>query len=147
MPKTADRRSDLRKQDTKSYAAQIKDTIKKVKKRDYDLILCWKRETRPFVFQKLGFRGDAGFSNMIATAEAIRKLLITAGNFNAKHVRIVAVSEAGALEKYQAEHRIVVKKNIDSMQKAVKQAKEINKKPDIVKPSKTNASGSMRIRG
>ena len=142
MSKTANQQH-IHSKSSKSHTAQSG----KKEKRDCDVILRWKKGTRPFVYQKLGFRALPGFNNMISDAQAIRNLLIKAGDFEAKDVRIVAVSEAGALEKYQGEHRIAVKKNVDSMLKAVKQAKDINKKPTrIVKPTKTGST-SMRIRG
>lgn len=120
------------------------------KKRLYEVILQWKSGTRPFVNQKLGYSTYGGFSLAVNDANCIRNLLIEVGNFNPKDVKIVAVGVQGALDKFNAEHRIGVKLHSDSIKEVVKQAHMLSKKKskETVKTTKKPVGKiSVKARG
>jgi hypothetical protein len=74
----------------------------------YEMIMLWRSQRTPFSTQRLEFKAGNSLASGWREANHIRDLLISAGGFRRRDMKLIAVSMAGALSAYQDEHLIKV---------------------------------------
>lgn len=70
------------------------------------MILFWRSQRYPWVTQKLGFNAPRNINRAWQEAQNIRRLLLRAGDYQARDMKILAFGLQGALIAFSQEHRI-----------------------------------------
>jgi hypothetical protein len=136
MPKHI-RKSNSQKASTKETQKTKKTEQKtKAKKVNFELILKWKKGTKPFIYQKLLFTCLPNFNKAVEEANSIKDLLIKVGGLESKKVRIVGIAYEGMIEAFQFEHRHYITKKAKEIRKIISDAKTINSKTKNLKTNK-----------
>jgi len=107
---TSSKKSDIKS--AKLYATtgytRPQAALRQIKKQTYEMIMLWRSQRTPFATQRLEFKAGNSLASGWREANHIRNLLISAGGFRRRDMKLIAVSMAGALSAYQDEHLIKV---------------------------------------
>jgi hypothetical protein len=94
--------------------------IRQIKKQTYEMIMLWRDGSRPFATQRLEFKAGNSLASGWREANKIRDLLIGAGGFRRRDMKLIAVSMAGALVAYQDEYRIKVTADRQELRRTIR---------------------------
>jgi hypothetical protein len=119
--------------------------LDKKNRRRYEMILAWFTSRQPMHTQKLMFDAGLAFKDGYQEAIAIRRLLISAGDFKNSDAKIIAVNVLGALERFQKEQGFYFQKQQKEIDAMVKAAKKL--KLQAAKAPKKDDSRTIKTRG
>lgn len=115
------------------------------KKYNYEMILQWQTDKKPFTMQKLGFvSNNSMLSLALDDALQLLKLIVNVGGYNRKQVKLMAVSHKAALQTLLDEQYPSIKKNKASIDKIIAKAKTLKVSS---KKNKHIGSNVIKLRG